>query len=233
MSMALAVAMPYPIAWRWSLSLRQQAAGADVILPRVMPGDDAQIIQAVLDGQVDRYAELVEKYQFFALRIAFSFLGNYEDAKDASQEAFVSAYRSLACFRRGAAFSTWLYRIVVNECKDAHRRSARQPATVSLGPAHPGEDAVPDLFIVDVEDHAAGPSDRLADQELSRQLSRAIAQLPLQQRTAFLLHHVHGLPLDQVAGVMNCRTGTVKSHVFRATTSLKAQLAPWLAQEGR
>jgi len=198
-----------------------------------MTGDDAQIIQAVLDGQVDRYAELVEKYQVFALRIAFSFLGNYEDAKDASQEAFVSAYRSLARFRRGAAFSTWLYRIVVNECKDTHRRNARQPATISLGPAQGGEDTTPDLFTVDVAAEAAGPHEQFSNQELSRRLSQAITRLPRHQRTAFLLHHVHGLPLDQVAGVMSCRIGTVKSHVFRATASLKAQLAPWLAQEGR
>ncbi|MBI2496080.1 MAG: sigma-70 family RNA polymerase sigma factor [Candidatus Omnitrophica bacterium] len=81
--------------------------------------EEEEVIQAVLRGDVDRYAELVDKYQAWARRVAFSLLGNYEDARDASQEAFVSAYRSLGRFRASAAFSTWLYRIVVNECKDA------------------------------------------------------------------------------------------------------------------
>mgnify|MGYP001598511995 FL=1 len=83
---------------------------------------------------------------------------------------------------------------------------------------------------MDVEDSGAGPAEQLADRELSQQLSRAIGELPLKQRTAFLLHHVHGLPLEEAAGVMECRIGTVKSHIFRATERLQAFLRPWLAE---
>ena len=188
-----------------------------------MAGSDVEIIQAVLDGDVDRYAELVDTYQEGALKVAFSMLGNYEDAKDASQEAFVSAYRSLRRFRGGAKFSTWLYRIVVNECKDVYKRRARQPAVVAaVGESDPDQNGV--LF-VDVEDPAASPSDQLANRELAHQLSAAIGSLPMKQRTAFLLHHVHGLPLEEVASVMRCRLGTVKSHVFRATEHLQEALS--------
>lgn len=184
-----------------------------------MGGSDAEVIQAVLDGDVDRFAELVDRHQEHALKLAFSLLGNYEDAKDASQNAFVSAYRSLRRFRGGAKFSTWLYRIVVNECKDVYKRRARQPLVVATV-GEPNPDANGMLF-VDVEDPAAGPSDQLANQELGHRISAAIGGLPMKQRTAFLLHHVHGLPLAEVASVMRCRLGTVKSHIFRATDHLK------------
>ncbi|MBI3321455.1 MAG: sigma-70 family RNA polymerase sigma factor [Candidatus Omnitrophica bacterium] len=221
------------LAWRGRVAAGPMKVAWDVILPFPMAGSDAETIQAVLRGDVDRYAELVDQYQGQAIRLAFSLLGNYEDAKDASQEAFVSAYRSLGQFRGGAKFSTWLYRIVVNECKDVYRRRARQPvASVSVG--DPGAESQEDsgLFI-EVDDPAAGPDEQAEQRELSQRLSRTIALLPMKQRTAFLLHHVHGLPLEEVAQVMGCRAGTVKSHVFRATEHLRNDLAPWLKQEGR
>ena len=194
-----------------------------------MAGSDVEIIQAVLNGDVDRYADLVDTYQEGALKVAFSMLGNYEDAKDASQEAFVSAYRGLGRFRGGAKFSTWLYRIVVNECKDVYKRRARQPVVVaSVGsPRQWRGEPDPDrngVLFVDVEDPAASPSDQLANRELAHRLSAAIGSLPMKQRTAFLLHHVHGLPLEEVASVMRCRLGTVKSHIFRATRHLQEAL---------
>ena len=198
-----------------------------------MAGSDAETIQAVLNGDVDRYAELVDKYQGPAIRLAFSFVGNNEDAKDVSQEAFVSAYRSLGRFRQGAKFSTWLYRIIVNECKDAYKRRARQPVAIARVGGEPDLEASEgtDLFI-DVADPTASPSDQLANRELAHQLSGAISRLPMKQRTAFVLHHLHGLPLEEVAGVMRCRLGTVKSHLFRATEQLRKQLSDWLPQGG-
>ena len=196
-----------------------------------MVGSDAEAIHAVLSGDVDRYAELVDKYQGPALRLAFSFLGNYEDARDVSQEAFISAYRSLGRFRAAAKFSTWLFRIVINECKDTYRRRARQPMAVArVGEADDMGDVAGSLFI-DVADPGAGPSEQSSHRELSQRLSAAIGKLPMKQRTAFLLHHVHGLPLSEVAVVMGCRVGTVKSHVFRATESLRVALTPWLIRE--
>jgi len=196
-----------------------------------MAGSDAEAIQAVRRGDVDRYAELVNKYQGMALKVAFSLLGNYEDAKDASQETFVSAYRALDRFRGGAKFSTWLYRIVVNECKDIYKRRARQPVVVAaVGPADPDGDDV--CLFVEVDDPAASPSDQLANRELARTLSAAIEALPMTQRTAFLLHHVHGMSLEEAAAIMRCRLGTVKSHLFRATEHLRKHLSPWVKEEG-
>ena len=209
---------------RWS------GLGGEMAQVHGLADDDARTIQAVLSGEVDRYAELVDKYQGRALKVAFSLLGNYEDAKDVSQEAFVSAYRALRRFRGGAKFSTWLFRIVVNECKDVYRHRAHRPLVVAtVGTADPDGDESAGLF-VEVDDPAADPSEQLANRELSQAIGRAIATLPMNQRSAFLLHHVQGLSLEDTAAVMGCRVGTVKSHVFRSTERLRTSLTPWLAE---
>ena len=192
---------------------------------------DADIIRAVLSGEVDRYAALVERYQAPTIRVAFSLLGNCEEARDVAQEAWVSAYRALGHFRGRAKFSTWLYRIVINKCKDASKRRARQPAIVGrVGWSDASMDATETLF-VDPEDPTANPSDHAANHELSRQLSAAIGTLSGHQLTVFVLHHLHGLTLEAVAETLGCRVGTVKSHLFRATKQLRRQLTPWLRSE--
>jgi len=191
---------------------------------------DEQTIDAVLAGDIDRYAELVDRHQDLALRLAHQMLGNAEDAKDASQEAFVSAYRSLSRFRKGSSFSTWLFRIVVNACKDAYRRRQRRPRSAALV-GDPSQSNGASWF-VDVEDPSEDPRLRLSKQELGKRLSGAIGELPMKQRTAFVLHHLHGLKLDEVASVMRCRVGTVKTHIFRASGQLRQQLRPWLTREG-
>ena len=190
-----------------------------------MAEPDADVIRTVLRGEVEHYAQLVDRYQGLAMKVAFSLIGNYEDAKDISQEAFVIAYQALNRFRGESRFSTWLYRIVINRCKDFYKHRARRPIIVaSLGGSF---DGTGDGLFVDMSDPAAGPSEQSANRELSRQLSGAIGALPMKQRTAFALHHLHGLSLQEVAAVMRCRIGTVKSHVFRATERLRRHLTPW------
>ena len=196
-----------------------------------MADSDADTIRAVLAGDIDRYAELVDRYQDRALRLAFSFVGNFEDARDVAQDAFVSAYRSLGRFRGAARFSTWLSRIVINRCKDVHRARARHPV-VAAGLGSAGDDpAADDGLFMDAPDPCPGPGDQAVNRELSQQLTVAIRSLPMNQRTAFLLHHVHGVSVEEAAGIMGCRAGTVKSHLFRATSSLRERLTPWLTQE--
>ena len=211
------------------LAPRETSVG--VILSETMTAEDADTIRAVLAGDTSRFAELVDKYQQQAMRVAFSLLGNWDDAKDAAQEAFVSAYQALGRFDGRAKFSTWFYRIVVNKAYDAARRRLRSPQTVAvIGPVDP-EDDDPQLF-ADIEDPDIAPERQAHDREFARALSRAVLNLSLQQRAAFVLHHVQGFSLEEVAQLMQCRVGTVKSHVFRATTALREQLAPWQEQAG-
>ena len=215
--------------WVRRRGLAAKNGGWSVILP-AMAAEDAHIIQAVLAGDVDRYAELVDKYQASTLRLAFSLLGHHEDARDAAQDAFLRAYQALGRFRGRAKFATWLYRIVVNACTDVARRRMRQPVAVGSVDGNDLEPETPNLF-ADLPDPHEGPDAQASGRELCRQLTAAIEELSMKQRAVFLLHHVQGLPLNDVAAILGCRTGTVKSHLFRATERLQAQLQPWLAKE--
>lgn len=204
----------------------------DVILPQIqiMDDADAQVVQAVLAGDVDQYARLVDRYQQQALRVAFSLLGNGEDAKDAAQDAFISAYRALRSYNGSAKFSTWLYRIVVNKCKDFYRSRQRRPKTIGITVDGGSADAQDQTFFIDVDDPQADPQARALNKELSRQLSCGITHLPMKQRSAFVLHHLHGFSLEETAAVMHCSIGTVKSHLFRACASLRTHLGPWVGE---
>jgi RNA polymerase sigma-70 factor (ECF subfamily) len=180
---------------------------------------DAEIIDAVLAGSVDRYAELVSRYQSLAWKVAYGFVRNETDATELSQRAFVKAYERLRQFRREAKFSTWLYRILANECKDFFKHAARRPRGVSLDQPAAGEEAP--LF--EVADPHGDPRDAAANRELARHLAAAIEALGMKQRMAFVLHHLQGLSLEEVAEAMGCRVGTVKAHVFRATEALRVR----------
>lgn len=179
---------------------------------------DPEIIHAVLQGEIDRYGDLVSKYQLSAWKLAYGFVGNFEDARDISQNGFVKGYRHLRSFGGRAKFSTWLYRIIANECKDFLRRKNREP-----------EREDPSLF--DAPDPSPDPREAAFQKELAMKMGRALTRLSLKQRTAFILHHLHGLPQEEVAQVMGCRTGTVKAHLFRARETLRAIIEPALRRE--
>jgi len=188
---------------------------------------DEEIIEWVLRGEVDRYAELVERYQQSMWRLAYGMVGDFEDAKEISQNGFFKAYRHLAGFRRSARFSTWLYRIVVNECKDFFRRKGRRPVFVQLPSDPESEEAV--LF--EVADPRGDPGDAVAQRELAVALSQAIEQLPMKQRMAFTLRHLQGMSLEEISQVMGCRTGTVKAHLFRASEHIRILMEPFVKEE--
>ena len=194
----------------------------------VLQRDDDEIIRAVCAGDTEAFAELVEKYQAMAIRVAFSLLGNEQDANDVAQEAFISAYQALPRFRGGAKFSTWLYRIIANKCKDVYRKRSRTADSwlrISSADSGSNED-----YIMEIQDPQPEPVLKQFSREVAEALNEAVSQLPLKQRMAFVLHHLHGMAFNEVAEVMQCRVGTVKSHVFRATKTLKVSMQPWLQE---
>lgn len=209
-----------------ALTMGLAIPGGVVILPRIMEDADRQVVAAICAGDTGRYAELVHRYQQPALRMAYGLLGHAQDAEEAAQDAFVSAYQALRSFRAGAKFSTWLFRIVINKCRDVQRRRMRAPSLLAAQPD--GDEA--SLFDA-LEDPALGPADQAVQRDLARALSAAINTLPPQQREAVVLHHLHGLPIGEAADAMGCRPGTVKSHLFRAHGALRARLHTWLRPE--
>lgn len=181
---------------------------------------DATLVRRVQAGEADAYTVLVERYQERAVRLAFGLVHHWEDARDCSQEAFVKAYRRLGGFRAEATFSTWFYRIVVNACRDFQRRR-RLRAWLSLDAPVDAEEAA---ALFDPPSRDAPPDAQVADQELGQALTRAIGRLPDRQRTAFVLRHLEGLSVEEVAGVLQCAPGTAKAHLFHAAAKLQRAL---------
>ena len=190
--------------------------------PVAASADDAALVRRVCAGETDAYAQLVERYQERAVRLAFGLVHHWEDARDISQDAFVKAYQRLDAFREEAAFSTWFYRIVVNACRDFQRRR-RVRAWVSLDATSEEADGE-DRSLFEPPSHDALPDAQAADRELGAALTRAIDQLPDRQRTAFILKHLEGLSIEETAGVLQCASGTVKAHLFHAAAHLQRAL---------
>lgn len=180
---------------------------------------EAAVIKAVLDGDVDAFELLVKEYEKNVYNLALRMTGNSEDAADMSQEAFIKAYNSLTSFRGDSKFSVWLYRIVSNVCLDFLRsRSRRQ--TVSLSAENDDGDEVE----LDIADESQSP-ELLLDRSLTRDaVRRGLAALPPEHREILLLREIQGLSYDEIADVLHLEEGTVKSRIFRARKKLCAFL---------
>ena len=180
---------------------------------------EAAVIQAVLDGDINAYELLVKEYEKNVYNLALRMVGNSEDAADMSQEAFIKAYNSLTSFRGDSKFSVWLYRIVSNVCLD-YLRSRGRRQTVSLSTENDdGEDVE-----IDIADETQSP-ERLLDRRLTRDaVRRGLAALPPEHRQILLLREIQGLSYDEIADALGIEVGTVKSRIFRARKKLCAFL---------
>ena len=180
---------------------------------------EAAVINAVLDGDVNAYEYLVKAYEKNVYNLALRMVGNSEDAYDMSQEAFIKAYNSLHSFRGDSKFSVWLYRIVSNVCLD-YLRARNRKATVSLSVENDdGEDVE-----LDIADEGSSPQ-ALLDRSLTRDaVRRGLQSLPPDHREILLLREIQGLSYDEIAETLDLEVGTVKSRIFRARKKLCAFL---------
>ena len=180
---------------------------------------EAAVINAVLDGDVNAYEYLVKAYEKKVYNLALRMVGNSEDAYDMSQEAFIKAYNSLHSFRGDSKFSVWLYRIVSNVCLD-YLRARNRKATVSLSVENDdGEDVE-----LDIADEASSPQ-ALLDRSLTRDaVRRGLQALPPDHREILLLREIQGLSYEEIADTLDLEVGTVKSRIFRARKKLCAFL---------
>ena len=181
--------------------------------PSAAPSD-AELLQAHVDGDPKAFGELVERHRDRMWAVALRTMRNNEDAADALQDAYVSAFRRAASFRGDAAVTTWLHRVVVNACLDRIRRN-KVRAAVAL----PDDvDRVAELGAVD-DRH-----DALEIQEPRREVSAALGELSADQRAALVLVDMEGYSVEEAATMLGCAPGTVKSRCSRG----RAKLAPLL-----
>lgn len=185
-----------------------------------MEATDEALCQRVAAGDEGAFDLLVARYQGRAYRLAWSILRNAEDARDVSQEAFIKLYQSAGSFRGGSRFSTWFYRILVNQCLDHRRKGSWWRRLVDSDTGDEDKQQI-------AERQAAPPGDPGGDVDKERMMARlwsAVDELSPRQRAAVLLHVQEDLPTSEIAAVLDCTEATVRVHLHRAVASLRKTL---------
>lgn len=184
---------------------------------------DADLIREFIRGSEEAFNRLVLKHQQRAFNIALRFLGNPEDAEEVAQDAFVKAHRSLKLFRGEASFQTWLYKIILNLARNKHRRRMRRRGyqTVSLDAPRSYEEREAPR---EVPDERLSPQRYLGDREIQERIQTGLLALATEHRQVIILRHIEGLAYMEIAKILNCREGTVKSRLHRARKELRALL---------
>jgi len=177
--------------------------------------DETYLIQQAKDGDVYAYNTLVLHYQDSVYNVAYRVMGEPAAAADATQEAFISAYKALRRFR-GGNFKAWLMRIVTNACYDELRRRKRRPQT-SLDEIVDEFESSPLL----ISENSPGPEEHRQQVEMVEAIQRCLDDLPDDQRTAAVLCDVEGYDYNEIADIMSTSLGTVKSRISRARAKLR------------
>jgi RNA polymerase sigma-70 factor (ECF subfamily) len=199
--------------------------------PRVssVPADrpDSILVREARGGDTRAYGELVRRYQDRVFTLIFGLIQNHDDALDLTQDVFVRAHGSLKHFREEAVFYTWIYRIALNACIDFNRRKKRYPEPCSLS----DEDLIEGGY--EPSDHRPlnQPELALENRELGRLLRKSIERLPEPQRIAVVLHDIEGLQHKEIAALLGCPVGTVKSRIQRGRSELRIMLLPFVECE--
>jgi RNA polymerase sigma-70 factor (ECF subfamily) len=168
---------------------------------------DVELIREILAGRVDRFETLIRRYQRLVAAAALRMGVSRQEIEDVANEVFYKVYRSLSRYEPTHAFSTWLYRITVNASLD-HRRSRRHDARSEEIPAG-------------LADGRPSPFETAGERDRARRLQEALVRVPGRYRAPLVLAHVEGLPVEEVARILDLPEGTVKSRLFRARAMLK------------
>ena len=190
-----------------------------------MTRTDEDLVARATAGDVDSFNQLVTRWERPVYALAYRTLGREEDARDVVQEAFLRAFRGLKGFKGQAKFSSWLYRITLNLCRDWIRRERRAPIVQVPEGTDP----------VDLADERVAPAESVeelvARREMSSAVARAMAELPEEQRTAIMLKEYHGLTFQEIAEMLNCPLSTVKTRLYQGLSVLRRRLERRQAEE--
>jgi RNA polymerase sigma-70 factor (ECF subfamily) len=184
-----------------------------------MTWTDEELVARSIQGDTESFNQLVLRWERSIYALAYRMLGREEDARDVCQEAFLRAFRGLGAFKGQAKFSSWLYRIALNLCRDHIRRARRSPLVAVPEGVDPSELAA--------QQPSTGPSaeDLVAQAELSRHVAAAMRRLPEDQRTAIVLKEYHGMTFQEIADVTGCPLSTAKTRLYQGLSVLRRELA--------
>jgi len=185
---------------------------------------DQQLVERAQRGDQRAFGLLVAKYQRKLARLLSRMIRDAAEVEDVTQEAFIKAYRALGNFRGESAFYTWLYRIGINTAKNHLVAQGRRAPTTTEVEAEDAE-GFDDAGLLRDEDT---PERLLQTKQIAETVNTAMEALPEDLRTAIVLREIDGLSYDEIAEVMNCPIGTVRSRIFRAREAISAKLKPML-----
>ncbi len=185
---------------------------------------DSDLVKATLAGDLEAYDTLVRSCQERVYATVYHMTANHEDAHDLVQETFIKAYQSLASFRGGSSFYTWVYRIAVNKTLN-FLKSRKNRRAMSLNDLDANAEGDPDLLALISENT---PLRDVKLTELQEKLNEALMKLSEEHRMAVILHDVQGLPHEEIARIMDCNTGTVRSRLFYARQQLQGLLSDYV-----
>ncbi len=185
---------------------------------------DCLLVDRVKRGDKKAFDLLVSKYQRKLMRLVLRFVRDQAEAEDVVQEAFIKAYRALPQFRGDSAFYTWLYRIGINAAKNFLVTQGRRVPTSTNAEGEDAETFEEGYWLKEFNT----PESMLATKQIAHTVNAAVEALPPELRTAITLREIEGLSYDEIAVVMDCPVGTVRSRIFRGREAVAEKLRPLL-----
>ncbi|MFO8056320.1 MAG: sigma-70 family RNA polymerase sigma factor [bacterium] len=185
--------------------------------------EDRELIDRFLKGEDQAFNRLVLKYQNKAFNLCYRFLGDPDEAEDMAQEVFMTVHKSLPKFRGDSLFSTWLFRITVNHCKNRIKFLGRRRYYQSVSMDQPQETEDGDLYH-EVEDESPDPESALDSRETQDLVQEAISRLEPEHRLVIVLRDIEDVPYEEIAEMLGIKVGTVKSRIHRGRSELKSLL---------
>ncbi len=185
---------------------------------------DQQLVERAQRGEKHAFGLLVSKYQRKLARLLSRFIRDPAEVEDVTQEAFIKAYRALPSFRGESAFYTWLYRIGINTAKNYLVAMGRRAPTTTEIDAEDAESFEDGDQLRDLNT----PENELASRQVAETVNQTLLGLPEELRTAITLREIEGLSYEDIANIMNCPIGTVRSRIFRAREAIATKLRPLL-----
>lgn len=189
---------------------------------------DRQLVERARNGDKRAFDLLVQKYHRRLMRLLSRMVRNQEEVEDIAQETFIKAYRALPQFRGDAAFYTWLYRIGVNTARNYLSSRKRQMPTISDQAMNDDDDVDERIVAQDINT----PESMLLSKQVAMAVNDAVEALPEELRTAITLREMEGMSYEEIAEMMACPIGTVRSRIFRAREAIATKLRPILGTTG-
>jgi RNA polymerase sigma-70 factor (ECF subfamily) len=178
---------------------------------------DEELVSRSMGGDPESFNQLIRRWERPIYALAYRTIGREDDARDVVQETFLRAFRGLSGFKGQAKFSSWLYRITLNLCRDWMRRQRRTPVIAT-------PDGVDLVELAGESDTVETADAAVARKDLSRMVARAMVALPEEQRAAIVLKEYHGLTFQEIADLLGCPLSTVKTRLYQGLGVLRKEL---------